>query len=182
MRMFCTVCDSEQEVVLIQKAETYPVKGEDVSINATVCVCPKCGNELWNEDIDDENLRSAYRVYRERHALLQPEEIKKIRLMYGLSQTAFSRVLGLGDKTIARYENGSIQDSAQNNLIDLMRNPRNMEELFSRNKDKLTGGECNAICKALDAMRVKIVYSGTPAVNYTVSPNAYWKEGEKRYA
>lgn len=63
----------------------------------------------------------AFAIYRQRHGLLQPEEIRRIREKYGLSQVAFAKVLGLGNKTVARYENGSIADMAQNNLIELMK-------------------------------------------------------------
>lgn len=35
-----------------------------------------------------------------------PEEIKKIREQYGLSQRSFAKLLNWGDKTICRYENG----------------------------------------------------------------------------
>ena len=37
---------------------------------------------------------------------LTAREIKDIRTRYGLSQQAFARVLGLGEASIVRYENG----------------------------------------------------------------------------
>lgn len=63
-----------------------------------------------------------------------PEEIKQIRQQYGITQVDFSRVLGFGDKTIARYENGALQDTAPNNLILLMKNEKNFIELWEKRK------------------------------------------------
>lgn len=141
MKSFCLKCGKEAELKKILRAETYPVKGENTEVQATVCLCEECDSEIWNSEVDDENLDKAYRIYRKKHNLLQPEEIKTIREKYGLSQVAFAKILGFGEKTITRYENGSIQDEAPNNLIRLMSNPESFMEIFNLNKFKLTDGE-----------------------------------------
>lgn len=123
--MYCPTCECEQEILLIQKEETYPVKGEPITINATVCTCAHCGEEIMSIEYDDDNLRKAYATYRNIHGLLQPEEIKAIREQYGVSQVAFARIIGVDDKAIARYENGSLQDEAANTRIMLARDYRN---------------------------------------------------------
>ena len=118
---YCPVCNCEQEVLLVQKRETYPVKGEPTTINAIVCTCAHCGEEIMTEEYDDDNLRKAYAKYRSRHGLLQPEEIKAIREQYGVSQVAFARIIGVDDNAIARYENGSLQTKTDNDRIMLAR-------------------------------------------------------------
>ena len=72
-------------------------------------------------EYDDDNLRKAYAKYRNRHGLLQSEEIKAIREQYGVSQVAFARMVGEEDNAIARYENGSLQTKAANDRIMLAR-------------------------------------------------------------
>ncbi len=144
MKGFCINCLDEVVLDIVEREETYPVKGEPTTIKARNCVCAQCGKEVWLKEIDDENLRNAYAIYRSKHDLLEPKEILQIREKYGLSQVAFARVLGFGDKTIARYENGSIQDEAHNNLIMLMREAGNFVLLFNKNKHKLTKEE---ICR-----------------------------------
>lgn len=136
MKKYCPVCNEEHEVIVTEKWETYPVKGIDIEVQAHVCTCSVCHTEIWDAELDDENLTQAYQKYREIKGLLTPEEIKSIRQHYGLSQTAFAKVLGLGEKTIARYENGSLQDEAQNNLILLARDPVNFRLLYSRMNDQ----------------------------------------------
>lgn len=101
MKLYCPVCNSKQEVSIISKEETYPVKGEPITIMASICTCASCGEEILSLQHDDDNLRRAYAIYRSRHNLLQSEEIKAIRDQYGISQVNFARILGVGDKTIA---------------------------------------------------------------------------------
>jgi len=141
MIKYCKYCNKETSLKKLQRTETYPVKGENTTIEATVYVCEVCGQDAWIPEVDDENLDRAYAEYRKAHGLLNPDEIKSIREKYGLSQVAFARILGFGEKTIARYENGSLQDEAPNNLLLLVKNPESFMVLFQRNKCKLTQQE-----------------------------------------
>ena len=68
-------------------------------------------------EYDDENLRQAYRIYRQRHNLLQSEEIKAIREQSGLSQKAFAEKLGVRENAITRCERGALQTEALNDLL-----------------------------------------------------------------
>ncbi len=153
LKLYCPICRTCQDVVITKRDETYPVKGENITVQAAVCTCAVCGEELTSPEHDDETLRKVYYQYRSLHGLLQPEEIKAIREQYQVSQTAFARILGVGDKTIARYENGSLQDEAINNLILLARNPENFLTLFEKNKSKLSPDEISRIEKHLGRAR-----------------------------
>lgn len=137
LKKYCEHCGKEIDVIIKEISESYPVKGMNVTVNAKVCFCNECGTDLWDDVLDDENLKKAYRKYREQKNLLQPEEIKAIRMQYGLSQTSFAKILGFGEKTITRYENGSLQDTAQNNLLVLVKNPADFNILWERNKHLL---------------------------------------------
>ena len=141
MRMICGNCEKECESYIKTIKEVYPVKGEDIEVEANVRFCEHCGEAMFDVKLDGENLQRAYRIYRERHHLLQPEQIKEIRTRYGLSQVAFSRVLGMGDKTIARYENGSIADKAQNNIIELASDQYIFMKLLTKNKESISPAE-----------------------------------------
>lgn len=167
MAMFCLKCDKEVETYIVAKPETYSVKGIDITIDANVCVCSVCGEELLHPDVDDENLKKAYNLYRKERNLLFPDEIKSIREKYNLSQTSFAKIIGVGEKTITRYENGSLQDEAQNNLILLMRNPRAFKELYERNKERLALDEI----MRLDAFLPKLIDS----IAWTTSGKQYYK-------
>lgn len=69
----------------------------------SVAVCPVCGAAIADARIESDNLATAYAAYRATNHLLSPEEIKAVRRRYGLSLRDFSRFLGFGEQTVARY-------------------------------------------------------------------------------
>lgn len=118
--LFCETCGKVVAMSRELRNHMYHIKGEDINVEEEVFVCPVCGEESISFENAEKNEEEAYRIYRERKCLLSPNEIKHIRQKYGLSQGLFARILGLGEKTITRYENGYLPDPAQNNLIFLM--------------------------------------------------------------
>lgn len=185
--MYCPKCETDVKSTVREVAETYPVKGEDITIKAWVRFCDVCGEDIWDDELDSKNLLAAYTEYRKKHGLLQPDEIREIREKYGLTQVAFARVLGLGDKTITRYENGSIADMAQNNLILLMNHPSNFEKLLEKNKSKISPEDYKAACAALEKLFCRVSYgvnrvysfSDTTDMEFYAKPK-YW--GDLLYA
>lgn len=134
MRKYCEECGKELETRIITKRESFDVCGETIEVEAQILVCAECGEEFYSEELDNATLVRAYNEYRRRHKLLLPEEIRKIREQYGLSQRSFAKLLNWGDKTICRYENGSIQDKAHNSLLLFLREPENMRTYLTENE------------------------------------------------
>ena len=133
MMKYCDVCGKEVETKAITRPETFKVCGEEITVEAKILVCAECNEELFCEELDSQTLVNAYNEYRRRHKLLFPEEIKKIREQYGLSQRSFAKLLNWGDKTINRYENGSLQDKVHNSLLLFLKDPENMETYLKEN-------------------------------------------------
>lgn len=134
MKKYCEECGKEVNTKIITKKEIYDVCGESIEVEDKILVCENCGEEFFCEELDNATLVKAYNEYRRRHKLLFPEEIKEIREKYGLSQRSFAKLLNWGDKTIFRYENGSIQDKAHNSLLLFLRDPENMKTYLSDNE------------------------------------------------
>jgi len=134
---FCPNCEEYTETTVRVEKEVYNVRGEPTEIEAEVTICQKCGAKIFDEERDSQNLGKAYNLYRKNHNLLSPDQIRAIREKYGLSQRALSRLLGWGEITIHRYENGAVQDNAHNNLLHLIEDPENIKTLFEANRNKL---------------------------------------------
>ena len=117
---YCCECQSMCTTKIIEKPQTFKVKGREITLIAPVRVCATCGEEILDEELDNETLKMFYDEYRRLENLLLPEEIKAIRQKYNLSQASFAKLLGFGEKTITRYENGAIQDLCHDNMIRLM--------------------------------------------------------------
>lgn len=134
MSKYCENCGRNVDTKVITKKEVYDVCGDSITVDSNVLVCANCGEEFFCEEFDNNTLINAYNEYRRIHKLLLPEEIKRIREQYGLSQRSFAKLLNWGDKTICRYENGSIQDKAHNSLMLFLRDPHNMREYLDENE------------------------------------------------
>ena len=135
---FCPNCEEYTDVTIRTEKEVYNVRGEPIEIEAELAICQKCGASIFDEERDSRNLEIAYRRYRERHNLLSPDEIRRTREKYGLSQRALSRLLGWGEITIHRYESGAIQDNVHDSTLRLIEDPRNMQKIFEANQGKLS--------------------------------------------
>lgn len=152
MKRYCDVCGKEVDTKVVHMEETYTVYGESITVDAQVRVCTECGEDLYDEELDHATLLQAYAVYRQRHKLLMPEEIQEIRQQYGLSQRSFAKLLNWGDKTIHRYENGSLQDKAHNSLLLFLREPCNMKSYLFNNEVGLDRVQIEKLQKRVDAL------------------------------
>lgn len=171
-KMYCVECDKEVITKIIEKEETANIKGLEITCKIKVRVCPECGEELLDPDLEDENLDLFYNEYRKQKKLLSPEEIKAIRLKYNLSQTSFARLLGFGEKTIARYENGSIQDTAHDNLIRSMSSVDAFFRLWELRKDCLTENDNKRIKIACEKYQYTIEYGAKKIAAYVVESSS----------
>jgi len=170
---FCLQCNQVITPQLITRDETQTYRGEEFTFRAKATVCPHCGEEFLMAESHDYNLHTLQAMYRERHNLLTPDKIRSIRAKYGLSAKSFSKVLGLGEISITRYENGSVQEEAQNNLMLLMEYPNNFNLLYEKSKGLLTGKERERVDSILSKSRNIVVWESTP---YAPSPS-----GEVKY-
>lgn len=135
--MYCENCHSEQETRTVTKEQVFNVKGESIPVTGDVLLCNGCGEELFDEELDGRTLDEAYSIYRQRHGLLQPAQIEATRNHYGLSAADFALTLGMGEKTITRYENGGIQSTGHNTLLELAQQETIMRQLFLLNCETL---------------------------------------------
>ena len=155
MRKYCERCDKDVETKIVTRKETFKICGEDVTVDAQILTCADCGEELFCEELDSKTLLNAYNEYRQKHNLLMPEEIKEIREQYGLSQRGFAKLLNWGDKTIFRYENGSIQDKAHNSMLIFLREPENMRAYLANNETTIDEKLKAQLLKAIDELERK---------------------------
>lgn len=158
MMEYCETCEKNVKAHVITRREMFTVCGEEIEINADVLVCSECGEEIFCEKLDSQTLINAYNEYRKRHKLLLPEEIKRIREQYGLSQRSFAKLLNWGDKTIYRYENGAIQDKAHNSLLLFLREPENMRTYLTENEVTLDQKQKSKLLETVEKLEQNAEY------------------------
>lgn len=148
---YCIECDQEVEARVERRTETMRIRKQDITYEATVAVCPVCGAVIADARIESENLAAAYAAYRAANHLLSPEEIKAVRERYGLSLRDFSRFLGFGEQTVARYESGALQDEAHDGMIRLAASPAGALSLLNVKRDQLSEKIISAVENFVDS-------------------------------
>lgn len=169
--VYCPNCKEHVKSRVVSRQETYPVKGEDVTVDATVRICEVCGEDIFDEELDEKTLSLAYDEYRRRKGLLTPKEIKALRESYGLSQRGLAVLLNWGEVTIHRYENGSLQDEAHNSVLLALRDdPRFVLSLLTKNSGNLNQREIENVRKrVLEVLNVDDE-SGDGVVKWVILP------------
>lgn len=67
--VYCPHCKCDAESSVRTLTEMYPVKGEEIAVEAQVRFCSQCGSDVWDDDLDPQNLERAFSVYRQKHGL-----------------------------------------------------------------------------------------------------------------
>ncbi len=91
--------------------------GTMIIANATWDACTRCGEEILPDELTKAIEAEQYR----RLGLLPPSEIRQVRQKTGLSAVDMANLLGVGEKSYTRWENGrSIQNRSNDTLIRLL--------------------------------------------------------------
>ena len=137
MKHYCPSCEKESATKIVEQYETLTVKGQEITLKVKVRICEECGEEIIDKELDNASLKEFYDEYKKLNNLLTTAEIKDVRTQWGLSQSQFAILLGMGEKTITRYENGNIQDETHDNLIRLAKETESFRTIWDIRKDKL---------------------------------------------
>jgi putative zinc finger/helix-turn-helix YgiT family protein len=73
--------------------------------------CAACGEDLIPADRLDELFRKAVAIERAADGLLGSDEIRRLRLDLGVTQSRLERLLGVSPKTVTRWESGTVRQS-----------------------------------------------------------------------
>ncbi|NQT38495.1 MAG: type II toxin-antitoxin system MqsA family antitoxin [Planctomycetes bacterium] len=85
--------------------------------DATWLACSTCNEEILSDALS----KAIDRQRCKRLGLLTPEELREVRKRTGLSAVDMAQLLGVGEKTYTRWENGrSIQNKSNDTLIRLL--------------------------------------------------------------
>ena len=145
----CPICEEESVITQVTKKEQIVVRGEPIETITTYYKCSKCGSKYLNTMDDNDPLENAYRKYRKKNNMLQPDEIRKLRKSIGLTQGELSNLLGFGKATISRYENGSLQSKSHDTQLRMLEDPRFLLDRIKENPSALPSSKKGIIIERL---------------------------------
>lgn len=119
MKVYCPYCKKEVEYK-IEKRDLKEFRGIEVNTFENVAICNECNEDLYVNEIENENNERIYKIYREKANIIKAEDIVKLRKKYDISQRELTAILGLGKMTINRYERGGLPTKSQSDYIKLL--------------------------------------------------------------
>lgn len=117
--VYCDTCQQHVDYK-IDKRLVEEYKGCKVNVIENVGVCVQCNNEVFVEELEEENLIRLYDKYRELNNMVMPVDINTFRNRYNISQRDLVSILGWGKMTINRYERGALANKSHNDLLKLL--------------------------------------------------------------
>jgi putative zinc finger/helix-turn-helix YgiT family protein len=144
----CWNCGKETNLEYIEKYENILVRGENINVLVKYYKCNECGGEYEDQNYDP--LFLAYKEFRIHHNMMQPNEIRALRQRYGLTQKELSKLLGWGEVTLSRYDNGALQDDSHEIMLQMIKDPHNLRERVIHNGDFLAGKKRERLVSLLE--------------------------------
>lgn len=124
----CPVC-GEDRVTTFDHPHTFEYGSGDsavtLQVNLPVHQCQACDFEF----LDQDGERIKHEAVCRHLGVLTPGEIRRIREQYRMTRLSFSKITGLGEATLNRWENGVL---LQNRANDLYLRLLAMSDIFDR--------------------------------------------------
>ena len=120
-KVFCLNCEEEKEFYIKEVTKNFMVKSVVLKAKVKECFCKDCNKHIFVYEIEKENQRIIFDTYKRKVGLLTSTELIELRKKYNLSQRGLAKIICCGEKNIARYENGAIQDQSINLLFVMLK-------------------------------------------------------------
>ncbi len=124
-RRVCPRCAGEEAHVVREDETAKSKDGVEVSYIDEFSRCATCEHEFYTKAQSLAHSRAIAAAIRSREGLYTPAQIAAIRQSLHLTQTQLERAMGLGAKTVVRWERGTVtQSRAANSLLWIADNYR----------------------------------------------------------
>ena len=140
MKVYCPYCKKEVEYK-IEKRDIKEFRGIEINAYENVAICKECNNDLYVNEIENENNERIYEIYRNKANIIEPKDIINLRKKYNLSQRELTAILGFGKMTINRYERGGVPTKSQSDYIKLLID--NESEFVKKTEEAYEKGNIN---------------------------------------
>jgi HTH-type transcriptional regulator/antitoxin MqsA len=134
----CWLCDEPAN--LVTEPREITMGSRRVVVEDTFYRCSACGETFYRPGMMDETLRRGAAAVRREDGLLNCDEIRAIRARYGLSQAGLETLIGAGEKTVVRWERGTVaQNATADTLLRVLRDhPAAVAKLAEERGVKIT--------------------------------------------
>ena len=139
----------------VSTVEEHEFRKERFSVHVRYYVCEDTGERFTTTEQDELLFNELYSQYRVNHCIPFPEEIKGIRLHYGLNYQQITKILGFGANQYAQYEKGQMPSESNGKLLSAAMNRQFMLHLLEDSRAEFDETEYNKVHQSIQASEVK---------------------------
>lgn len=143
------------EAQLIREQRELIFRKEKFSYIAHYYRCVDTGEQFTTTELDTLNINQVYNQYRVKYGIPFPDEIQKIRELYGLPASKMSEILGLGANQYRLYENGEMPSEAIGKTLKSIMNPTVFATYVRNAENQFEKKEYDRICEKLERSSAK---------------------------
>jgi len=119
-----------KEMKIQKEWRTMSFRKDQFSILFHSYRCEDTGEQFEDDLFSELNYNQVVNLYREKYAILFPEQIKSIREKYDISVAKMSEILGFGINSYRQYENGEVPSQSNSRLIQIAADPHEFRKLL----------------------------------------------------
>lgn len=152
MNILCICCESRNTYVT-ERTRTLKIGAREITVaNDQITACHDCGTTFYTADQSTNAERRLIDARKEQEGLLTSSQIKALRNSLDLSQAQLEAALGVGAKTVVRWENGTaVQSKALDDVLRLIQlDPDNLRLLVRVRQQSLRGKVEHGLARADD--------------------------------
>lgn len=135
-QFYCEVCQKKTDSLVIDKSVAFNHKNHEFEIESKIRVCTICNKQVYDHDLDQMLAEKAIIKYNSLFGVTG-EQIVSFRNEFKLSQSTFSKAIGIAKKTLVSYENNQAipSDHYMQILKSVLEKP-DILTIFAENSDK----------------------------------------------
>ena len=139
----------------VSAVEDHEFRKERFSVHVRYYVCEDTGERFTTTEQDELLFNELYSQYRVNHGIPFPEEIKDVRLQYGLNYQQISKIMGFGINQYAQYEKGQMPSESNGKLISAAISREFMLHVLEDSRAEFDNGDYNKLLQSIIASEVR---------------------------
>ena len=138
MKTYCFNCGKMEDYSVRNEKEQLIIDGVSIHVEQKHAFCCKCHEEVFPDEITDENISIAHDAYREAIGSISVSDMHLILEMYDIGARPLSLLLGWGENTIERQMKHTIPEKERADRLKELFDPYNMMSLIAQYGDKIS--------------------------------------------
>lgn len=138
--------------VLCQELDRQLFRKEEINYLHHFYECEVTKERFTTLELDNLNTSQVYNQYREKHQLMFPEQITRMRERYGLTAARMALILDFGPNQYSNYENGEVPSASNSKILRLASDPVTFLRIVRDKKDELRINEYEKLRRHLDTL------------------------------